>query len=43
MPDPPSGEELLVSISFGYGDEAAPVNRVRAERAPLESTAAFHD
>ncbi|MEU6676615.1 nitroreductase family protein [Streptomyces sp. NPDC046925] len=38
-----TGGKLLVGISFGYGDEAAPVNRVRAERAPLESTTAFHD
>lgn len=34
--------KLLVGVSFGYADGAAPVNRVRAERAPLESTTAFH-
>ncbi|WP_328657388.1 nitroreductase [Streptomyces sp. NBC_00334] len=37
-----AGGKLLVGISFGYADERAPVNRVRAERAPLESTTAFH-
>jgi nitroreductase len=37
------GGKLLVGISFGYADEAAPVNRVKTERAPLESTTAFHD
>lgn len=38
-----TGGKLLVGISFGYADEAAPVNQVRTERAPLESTTAFHD
>ncbi|MGR3934069.1 nitroreductase [Streptomyces sp. BRA346] len=38
-----TGGKLLVGISFGYADETAPVNRVKAERAPLESTTAFHD
>ncbi|MFI8952379.1 nitroreductase family protein [Streptomyces sp. NPDC053750] len=38
-----TGGKLLVGISFGYADEAAPVNRVKTERAPLESTTAFHD
>ncbi|MCX4679171.1 nitroreductase family protein [Streptomyces sp. NBC_01433] len=38
-----TGGKLLVGISFGYADEAAPVNRVRTERAPVESTTAFHD
>lgn len=38
-----TGGNLLVGISFGYADETAPVNRVKAERAPLESTTAFHD
>ncbi|MCX4964227.1 nitroreductase family protein [Streptomyces sp. NBC_00654] len=37
-----NGGKLLVGISFGYADEAAPVNRVRTERAPVESTTAFH-
>jgi nitroreductase len=35
--------KLLVGISFGYAEETAPVNRVTAERAALESTTAFHD
>lgn len=38
-----TGGKLLVGISFGYANEAAPVNRVRTERAPVESTTAFHD
>ncbi|WP_371525053.1 nitroreductase family protein [Streptomyces sp. NBC_01283] len=38
-----TGGKLLVGISFGYADETAPVNRVKAERAPLTSTTAFHD
>ncbi|MFH8619415.1 nitroreductase family protein [Streptomyces sp. NPDC017979] len=37
-----SGGKLLVGVSFGYGDEAAPVNRVTARRAALEATTAFH-
>ncbi|MGP3769838.1 nitroreductase [Streptomyces sp. SDT5-1] len=37
-----SGGKLLVGISFGYGDETAPVNRVRTERAALGSTTTFH-
>ncbi|WP_031035420.1 nitroreductase [Streptomyces sp. NRRL F-5650] len=37
-----TGGKLLVGISFGYADEAAPVNRVRTERAPFEATTAFH-
>ncbi|MEV0442356.1 nitroreductase family protein [Streptomyces spectabilis] len=38
-----TGGKLLVGISFGYADETAPVNRVQTERAPVESTTAFHD
>ncbi|MEV6719584.1 nitroreductase family protein [Streptomyces xanthochromogenes] len=38
-----TGGKLLVGVSFGYADEAAPVNRVRTERAPVASTTAFHD
>ncbi|MEU1663144.1 nitroreductase family protein [Streptomyces sparsogenes] len=38
-----TGGKLLVGVSFGYADEAAPVNRVKVERAPLESTTNFHD
>ncbi|MEV0279092.1 nitroreductase [Streptomyces sp. NPDC050610] len=37
----PEGK-LLVGISFGYADEAAPVNHVTAERAALETVATFH-
>ncbi|MEV0263987.1 nitroreductase family protein [Streptomyces sp. NPDC050617] len=37
----PEGK-LLVGISFGYADEAAPVNRVTAERVALEAVATFH-
>ncbi|TJZ98932.1 nitroreductase [Actinacidiphila oryziradicis] len=33
---------LLVGISFGYADEAEPVNRVTTKRAALESTTTFH-
>lgn len=33
---------LLVGISFGYADEAAPVNHVTAGRAALEAVATFH-
>ncbi|MFE0130943.1 nitroreductase [Streptomyces sp. NPDC059037] len=35
--------KLLLGISFGYADEAAPVNRITTERAALGSTTAFHD
>lgn len=34
--------KLLVGISFGYPDHAAPVNRVTTERAALEATTTFH-
>ncbi|MCO5967733.1 nitroreductase family protein [Actinoallomurus soli] len=37
-----TGGRLLVGISFGHADEAAPVNRVTTKRAPLESTTTFH-
>ncbi|MGW1605719.1 nitroreductase family protein, partial [Streptomyces eurythermus] len=33
---------LLVGISFGYADEAAPVNHVTTERAALEEVTTFH-
>ncbi|MET9554497.1 nitroreductase [Streptomyces sp. NPDC006645] len=36
------GGQLLVGISFGYADEAAPVNHVTTGRAALEAVAAFH-
>ncbi|GGX48470.1 hypothetical protein [Streptomyces noursei] len=38
-----TGGKLLVGISFGYADEAAPVNRVTTGRAALAATTAFHD
>ncbi|MEU5950719.1 nitroreductase [Streptomyces sp. NPDC047525] len=37
-----TGGKLLVGVSFGYGHEAAPVNRVTTERAALDATTAFH-
>ncbi|MCK7622344.1 nitroreductase [Streptomyces sp. RS10V-4] len=37
----PDGQ-LLVGVSFGYADAAAPVNRVTTERAALEATTTFH-
>ncbi|MFD7548598.1 nitroreductase family protein [Streptomyces sp. NPDC059816] len=33
---------LLVGISFGHADGAAPVNHVRTERAALEAVTTFH-
>ncbi|MGY4274150.1 nitroreductase [Streptomyces sp. M18.1] len=33
---------LLVGVSFGYADPAAPVNRATAGRAALEEVTAFH-
>ncbi|MFJ4767743.1 nitroreductase [Streptomyces uncialis] len=36
------GGQLLVGISFGYADEAAPVNHVTTGRASLEEVTAFH-
>ncbi|MGI5471003.1 nitroreductase family protein [Streptomyces sp. CA-132043] len=37
-----TGGKLLVGVSFGYADAAAPVNRVTAGRAALEATTTFH-
>lgn len=37
-----TGGQLLVGISFGYADEAAPVNHVTTERAALEAVTTFH-
>ncbi|WP_110944077.1 nitroreductase [Streptomyces niger] len=37
-----TGGKLLVGVSFGYADTAAPVNRVTAGRAALEATTTFH-
>ncbi|WP_329563213.1 nitroreductase [Streptomyces uncialis] len=36
------GGQLLVGVSFGYADEAAPVNHVTAGRAALEEVTTFH-
>lgn len=36
------GGKLLVGISFGYADEAAPVNHITTGRAALEAVATFH-
>jgi hypothetical protein len=30
-------------MALGYGDYAAPINRLRAERAPVEEFVVFHD
>lgn len=38
----PAGK-LLVGISFGYADDAAPVNRLDTGRAALGETTTFHD
>jgi hypothetical protein len=35
--------KLLVGVSFGYADGAAPVNRVSAGRVALAATTTFHD
>lgn len=37
-----SDGKLLVGISFGYADGAAPVNHLTTGRAPLEATTTFH-
>ncbi|MFD9858005.1 nitroreductase [Streptomyces alboflavus] len=37
-----TGGKLLVGVSFGYADEAAPVNRVTTARAALETVTTFH-
>ncbi|MDO0933732.1 nitroreductase [Streptomyces sp. DG2A-72] len=34
--------KLLVGISFGYADDAAPVNHIITERATLRETTTFH-
>jgi hypothetical protein len=33
---------LFCGLSLGFRDEAAPINRLRTDRAPLEEFAAFH-
>ncbi|MEV8396211.1 MULTISPECIES: nitroreductase [unclassified Streptomyces] len=37
-----AGGKLLVGISFGYADEAAPVNHITTPRAALDTTTTFH-
>ncbi|MFE6685102.1 nitroreductase [Streptomyces sp. NPDC057743] len=37
------GGKLLVGVSFGYADAAAPVNQISTPRAALEATTTFHD
>jgi nitroreductase len=39
------GPELMLfcGMALGYGDYAAPINRLRAERAPVEEFVVFHD
>ncbi|MFD9883017.1 nitroreductase [Streptomyces alboflavus] len=36
------GGKLLVGVSFGYADEAAPVNRVTTPRVALDTVTTFH-
>ncbi|MFD9594494.1 hypothetical protein ACFWA9_17290 [Kitasatospora sp. NPDC059973] len=38
-----SGGKLLVGVSFGYAEAAAPVNRVSTGRVALTATPTFHD
>ncbi len=33
---------LFCGLALGYGDYAAPINRLRTDRAPLEEFAVFH-
>lgn len=37
-----SSGKLLLGISFGYGDESAPINHFTAGRAALDATTTFH-
>jgi nitroreductase len=34
---------LFCGMAIGYGDYSAPINRLRAERAPVEEFTVFHD
>jgi len=43
MLDIPDNEEVLVGMSLGYGDPAANVNNLYADRASLEDVAKFYD
>jgi len=38
----PEHEYIIAGMSLGYADETAPVNRLVAEREPLENFATFH-
>jgi nitroreductase len=39
----PANEMVFCGISLGYADEAAPINRLESERAPLEDFATFRE
>lgn len=39
----PQNEQLYCGMALGYADEAAPVNRLRSERAQLEEFVHFHE
>lgn len=39
----PADLKLLFGISFGMADPAAPVNRLRTERVPLQWSVVLHD
>jgi nitroreductase len=39
--DIPENEQILCGLSFGYEDDAVPVNRTRQPRAPLEENVFF--
>lgn len=39
----PDELKLLFGISFGYPDEAAPGNRIRMDRVPVDTSVTFHD
>ena len=48
FPDParrmfglPDGVGILFGMSFGYADEAAPANKARTDRVPLDTTVRF--
>jgi nitroreductase len=34
---------LFCGLALGYGDYAAPINRLRSDRSPLEDFASFHE
>ncbi|MCB1436688.1 MAG: nitroreductase [Rhodobiaceae bacterium] len=39
----PASQMLFCGMAIGYGDESAPANAFRTERAPLDEFAVFHD